>query len=93
MNQNIKAPGQQITVDKLRLKAVNYKNHLRSEVYPLANLNSNALLEWWSSLVTLQREAHPKAWVSAHCRKQVSIFSWPQNTEDKHYISSKMKTE
>lgn len=93
MNQNIKALGQQITVDKLRLKAVNYKNHLRSEVYSLANLNSNALLErcphWWH----LQREAHPNVWVSARCRKQVSIFSWPQNTEDKHYISSQMKTE
>lgn len=59
MNQNIKAPGQQITVDKLRLKAVNYKNYLRSEVYPLANLNSNALLERWSSLVAPAKGGPP----------------------------------
>ena len=59
MNQKIKAPGQCIKVDKLRLKDLNGKS-TRAQRPALAKLNAKAVPEEWPMLVALlQREAHP----------------------------------
>lgn len=60
MNQKIKAPGQCIKVDKLRLKDLKGKS-TRAQRPPLAKLKAKVVPEQWPMLVALlQREAHPK---------------------------------
>lgn len=93
MNQKIKAPGQHIKVDKLRLKDLNGKKHWSSEA-SIGKAQLQGCTRMGAPLVALpQREAHPKVSLSSRCRKRVSIFPRPQNTKDKPCIDSRRKTE